>query len=69
MSEENTVEIISPDELAKAMLAVFKLAQTDAGFRKLCLESPGDAICQITGKRLPEGAALSFTEPKKSKEA
>ena len=69
MSEETTVGIISPGELEKAMLAVFKLAQTDAGFRKLCMESPGDAIYQIAGKRLPAGATLSFTEPEKPEEA
>jgi len=68
MTEDNTAEIITPDEMKKVMGAVFKRAQTDAEFRKLCLENPAEAIYQISGKRLPANATLGFTEPEKSKD-
>jgi hypothetical protein len=63
MTEDNAEEIITPDEMKKVMGVVFKRAQTDAEFRKLCLESPAEAIHQISGKRLPENATLNFIEP------
>lgn len=63
MTENTTTETLTQDEMRKIIETVFKRAQTDAEFRKLCLDSPGEAIYQISGKRLPVGATLSFTEP------
>lgn len=60
-------EIITEEEMKKALASVFKRAQTDVEFRRLCLDNPGGAIFQVTGKRLPEGAALSFAEQEKSR--
>jgi hypothetical protein len=67
MTDDTTAEIITPDELKRVMGLVFKRAQTDAGFRKLCLEDPSAAIYQMCGKRLPADASLSFSEPKTKK--
>jgi hypothetical protein len=64
MTEHNHSEIISPDELKTVMAALFKRAQTDADFRKLCLENPHEAIYQMSGKRVPADATLNFIEPK-----
>lgn len=55
-------EIITEAEMPKALTALFKRVQTDADFRNLCLQNPGQAIFEITGKRLPEGSTLSFAE-------
>lgn len=56
-------EIITEVEMPKALATLFKRAQTDADFRNLCLQNPGEAIYEITGKRLPEGSTLSFANP------
>jgi hypothetical protein len=69
MTEDSTAEIITPGEMKKVMEAVFKRAQTDAEFRNLCLESPREAIYQLSGKRLPADATLSFSEPTKPPDA
>lgn len=56
-------EIITEAEMPKALAALFKRVQTDADFRNLCLQNPGEAIFEITGKRLPAGSTLSFADP------
>lgn len=56
-------EIITEAEMPKALAALFKRVQTDVDFRNLCLTNPGEAIYEITGKRLPEGSTLSFADP------
>lgn len=61
MTEEG--EIITEAEMPKALATLFKRVQTDLDFRKLCLQNPGEAIFEITGKRLPEGSTLSFANP------
>lgn len=58
MTEE--AEIITEAEMPKALAILFKRVQTDLDFRNLCLQNPGEAIFEITGKRLPEGSTLSF---------
>jgi hypothetical protein len=63
MARKDEAEIITEEELKKALTQVFKRVQTDKDFRKLVKENPGEGIFKITGKRLPEGANLSFTEP------
>ena len=63
MSGYDEAEVISEDEMKTALTQVFKRAQTDFDFRKICLTNPGQAIFEITGKRLPEGASLNFNEP------
>lgn len=62
LNQENLDEVIAEDELKVALAAVFKRAQTDLEFRSLCLENPAEAIFQVSGKRLPAGATMSFTE-------
>ena len=66
MTDDNAAEIITPEELKKAIGAVFKQAQTDVEFRKLCLENPAEAVYRISGKRLPANSTLSFSDPKES---
>ena len=56
-------EIITEAEMPQALATLFKRVQTDADFRQLCLQNPGAAIFEITGKRLPEGSTLSFANP------
>jgi hypothetical protein len=61
MTEES--KFITEAEMPNALATLFKRAQTDADFRNLCLQSPDEAIFEITGKRLPEGSTLSFADP------
>jgi hypothetical protein len=56
--------IIEEDELKKAIPELFKRAQVSNEFRQLCLENPGAAVLEVTGKRLPDGATLSFSGDK-----
>jgi len=61
MTEES--EVITEAEMPEALATLFKRVQTDADFRQLCLQNPGQAIFEITGKRLPEGSTLRFANP------
>ena len=61
MSTDTDVPIIEEDELKKAIPEIFKRAQVSDEFRQLCLEDPGKAVFEVTGKRLPDGATLSFS--------
>ena len=54
--------IIQEDELKKAIPEIFKRAQVSSDFRQLCLENPGKAVFEVTGKTLPEGSTLSFSD-------
>ncbi|MEK9941787.1 MAG: hypothetical protein VW771_04845 [Gammaproteobacteria bacterium] len=54
--------IIQEDELKKAIPEIFKRAQVSSEFRQLCLENPGKAVFEVTGKALPDGATLSFSD-------
>lgn len=66
MSGYDEAEVIAEDEMKKALVQVFKKAQTDSDFREICLKDPGMAIFEITGKRLPKGATLNFAEPEEA---
>ena len=56
-------EILTQEEIQRAVQRIFKLAQTDVEFRVLCLNDPAEAIRQITGKSLPPGVDIQFREP------
>ena len=62
MNTDSDVPLIEEDELKKAIPEIFKRAQVSNEFRQLCLESPGKAVFEVTGKRLPDGATLSFSD-------
>jgi len=53
-------ETITEEELKAALPKIFEKAQVDAEFRTLCLNDPGKAVMDITGKVLPTGAKLNF---------
>jgi hypothetical protein len=55
-------EILTEDELERAVKTIFKLSQTDPEFRALCLSNPNEAIHQITGKAVPGGIKLQFLD-------
>jgi hypothetical protein len=55
-------EILTEDELERAVKKVFKLAQMDPEFRALCLSYPNEAIRQITGKAVAPGIKLQFLD-------
>jgi hypothetical protein len=55
-------EILTEDELRRAVQRVFKLSQTDPEFRTFCLSNPNEAIHQITGKVVPGGIKLQFLD-------
>ncbi|VAZ73863.1 MULTISPECIES: hypothetical protein [Mycobacterium] len=57
---------LTEDELRSAVRQVFKRAQTDWEFRQLCLSDPAAAIREISGKSLPSGFALQFTDTRES---
>jgi hypothetical protein len=58
-------EIIDENELKQALKIIFQRAQVDGEFRQLCIENPGKAVYEVTGKRLPDGAKLSFSNEKR----
>jgi hypothetical protein len=55
-------DILSDQELERAVKKVFKLSQTDPEFRALCLSNPDEAIRQVTGKAVPGGIKLQFLD-------
>jgi hypothetical protein len=55
--------LLTQDELRQAVAEVFKRSQTDADFRRLCIEDPGEAIYQVCGKRMPAEWKVTFVEP------
>jgi hypothetical protein len=55
-------EILTEDELRRAVQRIFKLSQTDPKFRTLCLSNPNEAIHWITGKAVPGGIKLQFLD-------
>jgi hypothetical protein len=56
-------DILTEEELERAVRQVFKLSQTDPEFRALCLSDPNEAIHQVTGKAVPDGIKLQFLDP------
>ena len=55
-------DILTDDEFKSAVRAVFKRAQTDWDFRQLCLADAAAAIREISGKSLPAGVELQFSD-------
>lgn len=53
-------EILTEEELERAVRRVFKLSQTDPEFRILCLSNPNEAIHRITGKSVPLDVKIQF---------
>ena len=61
MKEFVESDIISEEELKQAIPAIFERAQVDNDFRQVCTDNPSQAVYEVTGKRLPDGAKLSFS--------
>jgi hypothetical protein len=55
-------EILTEEELKQAIQKIFKLSQTDAAFRTLCLSNPNEAIRRITGKVVPLHIKIQFLD-------
>jgi hypothetical protein len=55
-------EILTEDELRRAVQKIFKLSQTDPEFRALCLDNPNEAIHRITGKAVPPDVKIQFLD-------
>ncbi len=55
-------DILTEDELERAVKKIFKLSQTDPEFRALCLSNPNEAIRQMTGKAVAAGIELQFLD-------
>jgi hypothetical protein len=55
-------EILTEQELQRAVQKIFKLSQTDPTFRTLCLSNPNEAIRRITGKAVPPGIKIQFLD-------
>jgi hypothetical protein len=55
-------EILTEEELKRAVQKIFKLSQTDPAFRTLCLSDPNEAIHRITGKAVPGGIKVQFLD-------
>jgi len=64
VSEITKPEVIVENELKRALKIIFQRAQVDSEFRQLCIENPGKAVYEVTGKTLPDGAKLSFSNEK-----
>jgi len=59
-------ETLTAEEIELAVEKIFKLSQTDAEFRALCLSSPLEAIRQVTGKSPPPDFRIRFVDPGQS---
>lgn len=55
-------DILTEEELKRAVQKIFRLSQTDATFRALCLSNPNEAIRRITGKAVAPGVNLQFLD-------
>ena len=55
-------EILTEEELKRAVQKIFKLSQMDPEFRTLCLSNPNEAIHRITGKAVPVGVKIQFLD-------
>jgi hypothetical protein len=56
-------EVLTEEELKRAVQKIFKLSQTDPEFRALCLADPNEAIRRITGKAVPPDVQMQFLDP------
>ena len=55
-------EILTQEELKRAVQEIFRLSQTDPEFRALCLSDPNEAVRQITGKAVPPDIKIQFRD-------
>jgi hypothetical protein len=55
-------EILTEEELQRAVQKIFKLSQMDSKFRALCLNDPNEAIQRIAGKAVPPGIKIQFLD-------
>ena len=62
MTENEEIEELTEKELEKVLATLFKRSQTDEEFRTLCVETPEDAIFEISGKKPPKGKKIKFTD-------
>ena len=53
-------DILTEEELKRAVQSIFRLSQTDAEFRAICLRNPNEAIQRITGKTVAPGTRIEF---------
>ena len=60
-------EILTEEELKRAVQRIFKLSQTDPAFRALCLSNPNEAIQRITGKAVPPESKSNSLIPLRNK--
>lgn len=54
--------ILTEEELKRAVQKIFRLSQTDPEFRAICLSNPNEAIRRITGKTVAPGVKIEFLE-------
>jgi hypothetical protein len=54
--------ILTEEELKRAVQKIFRLSQTDPEFRAICLSNPGEAIRRITGKTAAPGVRIQFLD-------
>ena len=64
-------EVLTEEELKRAVQRIFRLSQTDPEFRAICLSNPNEAIQRITGKTLAPGVRIQFVDalPDKAKDS
>jgi hypothetical protein len=55
-------DILTEEELKRAVQKIFRLSQTDPEFRTLCLSDPNEAIRRITGKAVAPGVEIQFLD-------
>ena len=60
----HTSDTLTEEELKMAMQQVFKRSQTDATFRKLCLDDPVSAIREVSGKSPAHDIRIRFVDQK-----
>ena len=60
--QQRVPDIITENELKRWLPEIFRRAQVSHEFRQLCVENPCQAVFKVSGKKLPEGAKLSFLD-------
>jgi hypothetical protein len=55
-------DILTEEELKRAVQKIFKLSQMDPKFRTLCLSNSNEAIHLITGKTVPLHIKIQFVD-------
>lgn len=55
-------DVLTEEELKRAVQRIFRLSQTDAEFRAVCLSDPHEAIRRVTGKTVASGVTIRFLD-------